>query len=69
MTNSRITGIALLVVGAVLLVLAYNGSEAPLDQMTNAFTGRYSDRTMWMGIAGAAAAVSGLLLAAFGRRA
>ena len=61
-------GIAILVIGAVLLGFAYNASEAPADQISNALTGRYTDRTMWYVIAGIAMAASGGLLAVFGKR-
>jgi len=59
---------AILVIGAVLLGFAYNASEAPADQISNALTGRYTDRTMWYVIAGIAMAASGGALAVFGKR-
>jgi hypothetical protein len=52
----------------VLLGFAHHLSEAPIDQISNALTGRYTDSTMWYVIAGIAAVISGGLLTAFGRR-
>jgi LPXTG-motif cell wall-anchored protein len=56
------------VIGLVLLGLAYHASNAPMDQVSNAITGRFTDQTMWYLILGIAAAVGGVLLVAFGRR-
>lgn len=64
----QIVGLAALAVGAVLLGFAYHASNAPADQVADALTGRFTDRTMlylWLGVA---AAVGGGLLAVFGRR-
>ncbi|HYF06280.1 MAG TPA: DUF3185 family protein [Acetobacteraceae bacterium] len=69
MSPSQMFGIASLVLGAVLLIIGYNASGAPIDQLSNIFTGRYTDRTMWYLIAGAVALVTGVLLTLFGRRA
>lgn len=69
MSPVQILGIVALVLGAVLLAIGYNASEAPLDQITNAFTGRYTDRTMWYLIAGIVLLVAGALTSLFGRRA
>jgi uncharacterized BrkB/YihY/UPF0761 family membrane protein len=67
MTATRIVGLAVLVVGAVLLVFAYQASQAPLDQLAEGLTGRYSDKTMWYLVGGIAAVIVGGGLAAFGR--
>jgi Protein of unknown function (DUF3185) len=64
----QILGVVAFAVGAVLLVFAYHASNAPLDQITNTLTGRYSDRTMWYTVLGAAAIIGGSLLALFGKR-
>jgi hypothetical protein len=69
MDMSRALGIAAVVLGAVLLGFAYNASQAPIDQISNTLTGRYTDNTMWYMAAGIAAVVGGGLLTAFGRRA
>ena len=47
---------------------AYHASNAPLDQLSNTLTGRFTNQTMWYFILGAAAAVGGALVALFGKR-
>jgi hypothetical protein len=64
----RLVGMALFVMGVVLVVIGLNASDAPADQLSNAITGQYTDRTMWYLVVGIAAAVTGGLLAAFGAR-
>ncbi len=68
MRMTQILGAVALVIGVVLLGLAYHASNAPMDQVSNAITGRFTDQTMWYLILGIAAAVGGVLLVAFGRR-
>jgi len=68
MNNIKILGITLAVIGAVLLVVGYRASGTPVDQLSDAFTGSYTDRTMLYLVAGVAAVVGGGLLAAFGTR-
>jgi drug/metabolite transporter (DMT)-like permease len=65
---NRIIGLVVFAVGVVLLVFAYNSSNAPLEELSNTITGRYSDETMWYLVIGIAAVVGGGLLAAFGSR-
>jgi hypothetical protein len=64
----QMVGVVIFAVGAVLLGFAYHASDAPLDQLSNALTGRFTDQTMWYFVLGAAAALSGALLALFGKR-
>ncbi len=64
----QIAGVVAVIVGLVLLGFAYNASQAPLDQLTNTLTGRFTNQTMWYGIVGLAAVVGGILLALSGRR-
>jgi drug/metabolite transporter (DMT)-like permease len=59
---NRIVGAALLVAGVILVVFAYQGSQSIADQTKHAFTGEFRDRTVWMLIGGATAAVAGLAL-------
>jgi len=68
MNNTKILGLTLAVIGAVLLVIGYRASGTPVDQLVDTFTGSYTDRTMLYLIAGVAAVVGGGLLAAFGAR-
>ena len=69
MNAKQVLGAAMLVVGAVLLVFAYRASTTPVEQISEALTGRYTDNTMWYLIAGVAAVVVGALLAITARRA
>ena len=68
MKMNRIIGLVVFAVGVVLLVFAYDSSNAPLEELSNTITGRYSDETMWYFVIGIAAAVGGGLLATFGSR-
>ena len=68
MNTGRKLGVAVLVLGVVLLGFAYHFSEAPVDQISNALTGRYSDSTMWYIIAGIAAVVGGGFLTVSAKR-
>ena len=69
MMAPRLFGIVGIAIGAILLGFAYHASIAPLDRLSNALTGRFTDQTMWYLVLGAAAAVGGALLLAFGKRA
>lgn len=64
----QIAGAAALVVGAVLLWFAYNASQAPVEEVTEAVTGRYSDQTIWYLVLGIIGVVGGGLLLLVGRR-
>lgn len=66
--NTQLIGIIVLAVGAVLLCFGYNASQAPIDQISNSLTGRYTDNTMWYVIAGVAMVATGFGVALFGRR-
>jgi LPXTG-motif cell wall-anchored protein len=68
MRITQILGAVALVIGLALMGLAYHASNAPMEQVSNAITGRFTDQTMWYLILGIAAAVGGVLLVAFGRR-
>ena len=65
---SRILGIALLVGGAILLVMGYNATESLGEELHREFMGRYTEETRWYLIAGGIMAVVGLVLAIFGVR-
>lgn len=62
MGNNKILGIALLVIGVILLFFGYNASQSLGEQMAESFTGKFSDETMWYIIAGAASVVVGAVL-------
>ena len=65
---NRILGIVALVIGLVLLVFAYQSSNAPVDQISSVLTGRYTNQTMWYLIAGIVLALTGGLVTLFGAR-
>jgi LPXTG-motif cell wall-anchored protein len=69
MNMKQIFGVATLLVGVVLLTLAYHASSAPVEQLSNALTGRYTDQTMWYLLLGIVAAATGGAFVLFGRRA
>jgi len=66
MSQNRIFGIVLLVVGVAVLVVGMNASHSVGDQVSKTFTGRFTKETMWYLIGGGAAALFGLLLIAGG---
>ncbi len=69
MPMGRVLGVVALVAGAILLYFGLNASEAPMEQLTETFTGSYSDKTMWYLVGGAATACGGLVLLLLGRKA
>lgn len=68
MSGSKIAGIVLLVVGAILLYFGFNATDSVGEQVVEGVTGRYTDETMWYLIGGGIAAVGGLVLLLTGRR-
>lgn len=66
MSPQRIVGIVLLVAGVVALIFGMNASHSMADQVSNTFTGRFTQATTWYILGGIASAVLGLLLALFG---
>jgi drug/metabolite transporter (DMT)-like permease len=69
MNGNQIIGLLLVAVGLFLLVFGYNASQAPLDQVSEAFTGKFRDSTMLYLLGGVVAVVAGGALAMLGRRA
>jgi hypothetical protein len=68
MSRNRIIGIVILAVGIVLVIFGLNASQAPLDQVSQTVTGRFTQTTMMYLIIGIIAIVGGGLLALSGRR-
>ena len=68
MSPQRIIGAAVLVVGIVLLIVGLNASHSVADQVSDTFTGRFTQATTWYIIGGIAAGVLGVLMVAFGGR-
>jgi len=67
MSSQRTLGLVLLVVGVVLLLFGVNATESVTDTVKEGLTGRFTDKTMWYLIGGAALGVAGLSLTLFGR--
>ena len=57
MGSQKLLGIILVVIGIILLVFGFNASQSLGDQVTETFTGRFTDETMWYIIGGAVAVV------------
>ncbi|MDH3468521.1 MAG: DUF3185 family protein [Gammaproteobacteria bacterium] len=62
MNQNKTLGIVLLVIGAIALYFGFNATNAPMEEVTEAFTGKYSDQTMLYLIGGAVAGVAGLVM-------
>jgi hypothetical protein len=62
MNPQRMAGVVLLVVGAVLLIVGINASNSVVDQVSNTFTGRFTQATTWYILGGIAVALFGLVL-------
>jgi len=65
--SSRVLGIILLVVGILLVAFGLNASESVSDSISEGFTGRFTDKTMWYLIGGAALAIGGATMVFVGR--
>lgn len=63
MFSTRVGGLAVAVVGGVLLALGVSAADAPLAELRHELTGQYSDRTMLQIVGGTAALVIGSLVA------
>lgn len=59
MTQSKIIGLIALAVGCVLLFFAWQSSNSPVDQMSEALTGRFTGNTMWYLLVGLIGVVAG----------
>jgi len=62
MNSQRIAGIVILVVGVILFVVGMNSSNSVADQVSNTFTGRFTQATTWYIVGGIGTALLGLLL-------
>ncbi|WP_088328931.1 DUF3185 family protein [Lacimicrobium sp. SS2-24] len=67
MATYKIVALVLLVVGFILLFLAYQSSQSMGDQVTEAITGRFTDPTIWYLILGAASVVAGFGMLLFSK--
>ncbi len=62
MTPQRIGGIVLLIVGGILLYVGMHASNSIADQVSNTFTGRFTQGTTWYIISGIVACIFGVFL-------
>lgn len=67
MTQTTIAGLIVLAVGTVLLFFARRASNTPVEQVSEALTGRFTGNTMWYLLGGVVGVVAGgaLLLRGF----
>lgn len=68
MNPQRILGLVLLIAGVACVVIGMNASHSVADQVSNTFSGRFTQATTWYLVGGGAAALLGLLLVLFGAR-
>lgn len=68
MSSQRILGLLLLVAGVVLFLFGLNATESVGEEVREGLTGRFSDKTTWYIVGGAAMAVVGFMLSAVGGR-
>ncbi|MBS3805114.1 MAG: DUF3185 family protein [Oleiphilaceae bacterium] len=67
MGMQKLIGVALLVVGLVLLYFGWQSTQSLGGEVSEAMTGRFDDETMMYLIGGAAATVVGLVMVVFKR--
>ena len=62
MPQTNVIGIIALALGGVLLFFAWRASNAPVEQISEALTGRYTNSTMWFLLTGIVGIVVGVAL-------
>lgn len=65
---NKAIGLALLVVGVVLIVYGINASNSVGSHLSQTFTGTPTNKTMWLLIGGIAAAIVGTVVTFAGSR-
>jgi uncharacterized membrane protein len=68
MSSQRIVGIILLVLGVALFIVGMNSSHSMADQVSNTFTGRFTQATTWYILSGIVSGLVGIILLLFGAR-
>ena len=65
---NNIVGLAVFALGIVLLIFGFNESHSFGSDISRAFTGNPTDRSMWLIAGGACAVIAGLAIAVLGAR-
>jgi len=68
MGPQRIVSAVILVVGVALLIVGINSSNSVSDQVSNTFTGHFTQATTWYIIGGIGVGLLGLLMLIAGPR-
>ena len=61
--STKAIGIAMLVIGVILVVYGINASDSVQSEVKEAFTGTPTDKSIWLLIGGAAVGIVGLFVA------
>ncbi|MCD1625872.1 MAG: DUF3185 family protein [Paracoccaceae bacterium] len=67
MSQSKTIGLVVLAIGSILLFFAWRASQAPVDQISEALTGRFTENTMLYLVSGLIGIVAGIALLLRGR--
>lgn len=62
MSQSKIIGLVVVAIGGLLLFFAWRGSQTPVDQISEALTGRFTENTMLYLVGGLVGIVAGIAL-------
>jgi hypothetical protein len=62
MSPQRIFGIALLIIGVGAIIVGMNASHSISDQVSNTFTGHFTQATTWYILGGIASGIVGLVM-------
>lgn len=62
MQIQRVIAVVLVAAGLMLVFLGYQSSQGMDDQVTQAITGDYTDRTVWYWLVGGAAVLAGFFM-------
>ncbi|HWQ93631.1 MAG TPA: DUF3185 family protein [Clostridia bacterium] len=65
---NNILGLAVFALGIVLLIFGFNESQSLGSEVSRAFTGNPSNRSMWLIVGGILAVIAGLFIAIRGGR-
>lgn len=68
MIPQRVLGVVLLAAGVALLIIGMNATHSVADQLSNTFTGRFTDHTTWYIVGGIVMGIAGLSAVLFGPR-